>query len=107
MSLRRIKFFNAIDWVQDVELEGRVYTLRAKYNVRQDTWHMDIDTVDGVAILRGLRLVVNWPLLYPFRYKSELPPGELFVLRVGEDATTDPMRDSFQTGLALYYDSTV
>lgn len=93
MAIRTIPFPSAPRWVQDVALDGEVYTLRGRYNVRWDSWVMDIETADGEPILTGIRLVLNLPLFSPHRYDDRLPPGELLVVSPRELDTHDPQRN--------------
>jgi hypothetical protein len=104
MALLRLQFPDAPRWVQTVQLEGDIYTLSADYNVRADTWTMDIATADGETIVQGIRLVLNWPLLRAVDYDDRLPPGEFSVLDPTGRATEDPGRFSFRDdGYVLTY----
>lgn len=90
MSIRTIVFPNFPAWVQDVALDGKIYTLAARYNTRMRSWLLDIETSDGVHLIDGLRLVLNERLLEPQRYDPRLPPGELLVVSPSGAARHDP-----------------
>lgn len=105
MAIRVVKFFDASYWVQDVALDGLVYTIRARYNKRLDSWFLDVSTVDGIPIALSIRAVIGWPLFYVNRAEPLLPKGELFVLDPAGLANLDPTRESFNApnALALVY----
>lgn len=93
MAVRVIAFPPGPAWVQDVALDGRIYTLAARYNTRARTWVMGIQSSDGIPLIDGLRLVLGERLLGPQRYDPRLPPGELLVVAVSGDSHGDPGRD--------------
>jgi hypothetical protein len=86
---------------QRVELDAVVYTLRLLWSQRGQGWHLDMSDADGAPILRGVRLVTCFPLLYRFHHLA-VPPGELyfFDLRdLGGEPTLEEMGDRYR----LYY----
>lgn len=42
-----------------ISLVGTLYQLRAKWNIRDDSWYLDIRDETGEAILLGIRLVLG------------------------------------------------
>lgn len=98
MTTRLIRIPDAARWRQDVQLEGRLYTLSGWYNTRMETWFMDLALSDDEIILRSLRLVLNWPLFYGSNYDPRLPPGNLYVVSPSRQQKTDPSRESFRDG---------
>lgn len=83
------------EFAQQVQLEGRTYRMRARWNTHGQAWDMDILTAQRELIVAGIRLVGGAGLLAQFR-DDRLPPGELLV--IGE-----PSRDSVQL---VYREST-
>lgn len=87
-----------IDGVQpfhrfSIELDGRVYILKFRFNFRDSRWHMSILQEDETVLIAGIPLVVSWGLIRRFA-DERLPPGEFFV----EDVTgenTEPGENSF------------
>ena len=78
-----------------VELDGTPYQLTLAWNGRMGAWVLSLATVDGVALVSGLTLVSNRPLLRRFRHVVGLPPGEFMAT----DLTgTIPAADYTQLG---------
>ncbi len=73
---------------QKTNLEGRDFVLDFSYNQRIERWYLSIFDEEETPILRGLKLVANWPLLRHYRYDIRLPPGELMALT--QDGSTAP-----------------
>ncbi|TQE99503.1 MAG: hypothetical protein FKY71_08330 [Spiribacter salinus] len=102
--VRVIRIPNAARWKQDIQLDGRLYTLTGWYNTRMETWFADLGLSDGEVILKGLRLVLNWPLFYGSNYDPRLPPGNLYVVSPSGQQVSDPGRTDFVDGnVALVY----
>lgn len=68
-------------------LEGRDYILDFAYNEREERWYLSISDEDEVPIARGIKLIANWSLLFPYRYDERTPPGELTVADLTTDGT--------------------
>jgi hypothetical protein len=61
---------------QRVSLSGTDYVLRFDYNGRENRWYLDVfDTADS-PIVRGVKLIPEWPLLRRVA-DSRKPPGHL------------------------------
>lgn len=65
---------------QKTKLEGRDFILDFAYNQRIARWYLSIFDDEETSLVRGLKLVTNWPLLRHYRYDTRLPPGELMAL---------------------------
>lgn len=46
-----------------VGLEEQTYTIEILYNERQERWHMSLFDQDGEALVRGVTMVPQYPLL--------------------------------------------
>ena len=92
MTTRVIRWPDSARWEMDVQLSGRVYTLRGRWNTRSRTWVIDLDSGDGVRLLSGFRAVINFPLLPRWR-TEQMPPGELFILDPNDRLNRDPGRN--------------
>lgn len=64
---------------QRTALSGRDYVLRFDWNQRDGHWFLGLYQPSGEAIITGLKLVVNRPLLGA-RTEALRPPGELGVI---------------------------
>jgi hypothetical protein len=78
---------------QRVQLDGREFGLRLRFNSRSGFWFLTLSDVDGNVLVAGRKLVRGAPLLTRSR-DPRLPLGLLMV-----DGPTDPGL----TDLALYY----
>lgn len=82
-------------------LEERTYFLRFDWNSEAAIWTMAIQDAGAQAVLTGVVLVPNSPLLDQFRHLS-VPPGEFVVYALNDDLVIG--RDTFISGAAtLYY----
>lgn len=77
-----ITFPNAPEWVQETQLDGRSYRLRARWNTTSNRWSLDMLTRDRTLIVAGLRLVRGAGLLFQFQ-DTRLPAGDLVVYDIG------------------------
>lgn len=73
-----ITFPDAPEWVQETQLDGRSYRLRARWNTVSGAWSLDVLTRDQTLIIAGLRLVRGAGLLSQFQ-DNRLPDGDLVV----------------------------
>lgn len=61
------------------ELDGTTFTFEFRWNARAAAWFMHLQDAEGVHLVSGVRVVVNWPLVS--RYKGEeLPAGTLMAI---------------------------
>lgn len=67
-------------WVQEVSLGGSIFSLRFRWNTRQQSWFMDVRKEDRTPILSGLRLIPGTLLLDRHKWKPELPDGDLVLI---------------------------
>ena len=89
-------------FVQETDLDGRVYTLAFRFNVRDEKWRLTF-RVDGVFVLLALVLVIGEDLFSESRHIEELPPGNLIV-RDLEGLDRDPDGENFGDTVLLLYD---
>lgn len=101
MGVRQIPVQHYPDVTQQCELSGETFSLRLRWNEREQAWHLDLSTLDGEAIASGVRLVTSFPLLRRNLHPSR-PPGDLYVLdNRGFDA--EPTLAEFGTRFTLVY----
>lgn len=85
-----------------ITLDGTVYTLKFRFNVRMDRWIMDIADTDEEAILSGIPMLYGLPLVQRFELE-ELPPGKFVVVdETGEER--NPTRTGFGDDFKLLYE---
>lgn len=75
---------------QKTRLDGRDYVLHFAYNQREDRWYLSLHDEEDVPILRGLKLVANWPLLKYYHADTRVPPGELIATDLTADGGSPP-----------------
>jgi len=77
-------------------LEGVQFGLVFKTNKPDDSWFMDITTVNFEPVVMGLGLAVGLDLLFPYRSKgARIPPGVLYCVDLSGNGS-DPAVDSFE-----------
>lgn len=72
---------------QRVTLSGRDYTLVFRYNQRTERYLLTLQDAEENTIVAGITIVSNWPLLRWYRYKPELPAGELIAQDLSGDGS--------------------
>ncbi len=90
---------------EQVELDGRVYDLAFRWNVRGNHWSMDIGR-DGNVLVFGIKLVIIPDLLIQYRRIGDLPLGILFVDDLN-GLDTDPDGDNFGDRVVLKYTESI
>lgn len=86
------------DFVVEADLEGVTYFLHLAWNSEAGYWVMAIENASNEAILNGVVLSPNTPLLKSFHYLT-VPPGE-FVAYVDDAMVERIGRDDFLNGKA-------
>jgi hypothetical protein len=88
-----------------LELEGVTYGLELRWNTVDEAWYLSVLNGEGVLIIAGRKVVIDFPLLSRFA-DARLPPGEFFAVDTSgnhEDATFE----DFGTRVKLlYFEST-
>jgi hypothetical protein len=80
-----------------IELESTIYQLVFRFNTVNEFWTMDILTEDGVALLNGIKIVPNYPLI--FTHKNSLLPNGDFIAQIA-DSSARITRNTFSNGSA-------
>jgi len=62
-----------------VELDGASYFIEVRYNSRNDSHYLSISDVEGVPLLIGRRVVIDFPLTRRFKNRA-LPAGEFMAV---------------------------
>ncbi len=86
---------------QITSLDGTEFELEFRLNDREQRFYMDLRDGDGVDILVGVRLTVDWP---PLRYLVDprRPLGEILV-RDSEGLGRDPRLGDLGRRVKLFY----
>lgn len=87
-----------------VTLDGREYSIRLRWSMREEIWYLDLFDVDGEPLLVGRPLTANKGLLAQFRQTiAALPPGELYALDP-RATPADPGLDELGDVVSLAYE---
>lgn len=89
---------------QDVELDGRVYTLRFAWNTRDESWVMSVLHPDGTGLAMGRKIVLGIPLLQG-EIDSRLPPGLLMATDTTNQGLEPGRSDLGRRVVLAYYDA--
>jgi hypothetical protein len=84
-----------------VTLEGVSYELQLLYNLRSDSWSLNVFNASGDLLAGSIKAVVNFPLLKYFT-DLELPTGDLYFWDQS-GSNTDPGRNDLGTRVLLVY----
>jgi len=87
-------------------LDGKEYKFNFIYNVRMESWYLNIYKLDGTLLIAGVRLVPWLDLTY-IHTKVELPLGNLYLLPLTTDYPASPVitLENLSTDFELVYNS--
>ena len=85
-----------------IELDGTTFGLEMAWNFRGEYWSMSIFDADGVALLYGVRLVVDFLLASRFR-DSRLPAGNFQAMDTSGEQRDPGFNDLGSRVLLLYF----
>lgn len=91
-----------ISFIQEVELEGKVYRLEFRWNAREGCWYLTMKTSEDAVILGSRKMVVGTPLLRQTVDIDARPFGEL-VLVDPSDTIDTPGREELGNQVRLVY----
>jgi len=88
-----------------IDIDTIFYTLKFAYNSIRDIWTISIYTEDEEAVVLGLPLLVNRPLITTvFDHIEALFTGDMFVINYA-NSTVDPDYTGFDEDCDLIYSS--
>lgn len=73
----------------DTQLDGVLYRFDFRWNSRDSQWTFDVADADGDAIVSGVAVVVDFPLMRRAMHDPRMPPGALFAVDTA-NTQTDP-----------------
>lgn len=98
--MKQITLADANDFVVSAALDGTAYKLHFAYN-SQGWWTVDLRDMDNTELVRGVRVIPNFPLLASHRRVKGLPPGELMAVSVNDGGM--PGRQDFLNGKYMLF----
>jgi hypothetical protein len=75
-------------WEQTTTLDGTDYLLRFRYSQREQTYYVSLYLGNGTEIIKGQRMICNWPL-FADCVDPNMPPGT-FVLIPSDPTDESP-----------------
>jgi hypothetical protein len=84
-----------------IDLDGKTYLLRFRYNSRMNLWHMDVCRVDATEILAGIPLLTNCDLIGRYNV-ADRPPGD-FLAYDESGGAKNAGRDDLGADVVLLY----
>lgn len=99
-----IQIFNtkSSDFTQVVELDEILVTIRLKFNVRNESWYISLETENNSV--KDLRLSINFPILRQHKALMSDIAGDFFVQKVNETAVDNLTYSNLGVDyLLLYY----
>lgn len=92
----RLEVLNAADGRYSISLEGKVYTVKTRWNTRTECWYQSIADSNGVTVTEYEKILSRQPLVL---YNNELfAGGNLYAVNTTDDPTIALTRDNFGTG---------
>lgn len=88
-------------WILEQELDGLLYRLFFKWNVRAGAWFIDFGNTNNVAQVRNIKVNLAIDKLAPYKYK-DVPQGILSIV----DSTgqgKEPTLDDFGSRVQIIY----
>lgn len=86
-----------------VKLEGVRYLLGMDWNEREGSWYLSLSQEDSTAIVSGLRVVPDWPLLRRVTDAAG-PPGEIVFRNTNANDAAPGRYDIGESFVPLYYE---
>ena len=88
IQIKEIPLSNDIqNYKFQINIGGTVYTIRIKYNYRMSRWFIDFRTVDDVAIVVGLPLLLGVDVLQHYKSNASLPNAAFVLVNFKSDTT--------------------
>jgi hypothetical protein len=78
-----IPVFDTSSFTEELTLDDANYRFRLDWNYRGQFWQLSIYDRDLALLVGGIKVVINYPLLDPYKYLP-IPQGELFAIDTSE-----------------------
>lgn len=75
-------------WTYNIELGDTVFQLSYSWNSRESSWYLDVDTVDGINLIRGIKLLPSFNLLRQYPWVTRALKGIFYLLDNENKPTT-------------------
>lgn len=97
----KIPFTQFPAFSEEIILDNIPYRFSFSWNTRGEFWSMIIQDRSEVVLIAGVKLILNFPLLFMHPGKN-LPPGELWVIDTTESLERIGRTD-FENNVSLIY----
>jgi len=103
MMAKEIQIFkeSSSDFTQRTIVENQILVVRIKYNVRNDSWFLNI-TTENYSI-QDLKLVINYPILYNHKALFPVLTGDLIIMPKVDNLVENLSYDNFGNDFGLFY----
>lgn len=82
-------------------LDNTLYQFRQRWNSREGSWRLDINSSEGDPILQGLKLLPNQNLTLQYE-DSRLPSGDIVLISTDAEILK-PTFDNIDSSVKLIY----
>jgi hypothetical protein len=99
-----IPIIDANDSLTEVVLTGETFFLHLSWNTESASWTLGINNAKNEAVVAGIALVTDYPLLERYRTALPVPAGELVALT--PDQRNSVSRTALPLGIValMYYE---
>lgn len=89
---------------KEIVIDETSYRFSFVWNTRMEAWTLSIYSIDNIAILTGIKIVLNYELIRMFRYLL-IPQGYLLAIDITNNENKIAYGDFTSSGreLKLYY----
>lgn len=98
----KIPFKSLPAFREEILLDNVPYVFEFVFNSRGDFWVLDIYTVDGVLLISGIKIVINYELISQYTDRG-LPKGQLYAVRENQSMDRISQLEFEQDKLFLIY----
>ena len=102
MAISTIPLLTGSDaYTQQVDFDGKVYEMALRYNARETHWYLTLSR-ENVILISNIKVVHGTDLLLQFKFKQEMPQGELSIRDLA-GKYADPDADTFGDTVIMQY----
>ena len=104
MTIFRVPTFEGtLQYTYTVQFDGETYRMALTWNVRSQSWYLDIGDDNDVEIISGVRVTVDYPLAFRTRDPAAVP-GMFFAVSLSDDNSDPGETDLGQRVRMIYFD---
>ena len=89
-------------YAERITLDGVEYVFRFDWNERELRWYFDLGLPNGTWLVRGVKIVSDWPLLRRFKGAS-FPKGHLIAIDLSDQGGEPPVFQDLGRRVKILY----